>query len=190
MKKKTLIFDFDDTLFNSAKLKEILIGESIKLGLNKSAARRQYLKLRTSSFSPEKYGTKAFSKDNQKIFIARFKTQITPNLVYPGARQLLAKLGKEYRLVLFSYGDPAFQAYKVQKSGLKKYFSDALFTTQITKGEGLLKLKAKYGAEALMIDNSQAVVTLAKHIGIKAIKVKEGFKDSEYFKKLIVRIRK
>ncbi|MDE2485658.1 MAG: HAD family hydrolase, partial [candidate division NC10 bacterium] len=63
---------------------------------------------------------------------------------------------REFDLILLSFGDPAWQSYKVQASGLTPYFTQIVYTPNEKGKAGILDTLASAYAEFHVIDNNPA----------------------------------
>ena len=136
--KGTIIFDFDDTLFNTKKFKDDYFQLLTETGLTASEIQELY-----SSFSKT-----AQSKTNRGFedFLSQKGYPVTTSLkerfnsfdlnVYVKHETVstLENLKKDFILVLLTKGEEVFQTWKVNGSGLSSFFSEVI-TTEGNKEE-------------------------------------------------------
>lgn len=127
----TIIFDFDDTLFHTDKLKE----SSRKFfGVTKKQFQESYKQLDTYDFG--KHAELINEKHNKHASpsIELFLKKIRKNdFVENNTEAVLETLKKNHTLVLLSKGGEKFQKLKIKFSGLEKYFKGKIHITEIPK---------------------------------------------------------
>jgi FMN phosphatase YigB (HAD superfamily) len=128
----TLIFDFDDTLFDTARLKKDLFTMIAAHRVSDDDILRSYAESQSSgnysfhdhvSFLNTKYGAsipdRIFEDFNQLPF---------ESYLFPYTRKTLETLSKDNTLMLLTKGDPEFQSMKVKGSNIESYFKEVYIT--------------------------------------------------------------
>lgn len=145
-----IIFDFDDTLFDTHSHKDLRHRALRTLGIDEETYKRTYLLARNTPDGLCTYSNKRHAEmlevegyDEDTAF-RLLEDTTTParlsSLLLPGARALLERMksvGKT--LVLLSLGDPSFQELKVHGSGIALFF-DRVFMVDDTKEHVLREL--------------------------------------------------
>ncbi len=130
----TIIFDFDNTLYNTSKLKEDLFKIFLEHNISQKDINSSYSRvLRTSGYSYEKHLQilNSLYKDlPAKAIIKKIKLLKLELYVFPGRIQLLNSLSKKNHLILLTKGDLKFQKLKIKKSKLGKYFKKIIITNE------------------------------------------------------------
>ncbi len=121
----TIIFDFDDTLFNTKKFIADIIKTIKTEGVPEHVIRDTYEKM-TDDFSFKKYVEAINEKKsiNLKKVIKNLEGLFSPRYVKKETFRLLETLNKqEHNLLLLTLSDKSeFQKLKIKKSTLEKYF--------------------------------------------------------------------
>ncbi len=129
----TIIFDFDDTLFDTQKLKEKIFNKLIEYGISKDIIYKSYKE------SQNILGV--YSPDNHtKILNDLYSFDVTNNLsdwivnldlsshIFPEVDSLLKNLKKNHYLILLTRGNKNFQTFKIAQSNISKYFNETHIT--------------------------------------------------------------
>ncbi len=186
MPKKIIVFDLDNTLIDTSRLKKDLFTLAEKSGLSERRIRGAYKQVRL--FSVAKFSRKLFpvSRTKQQLFGKRVgKLLLMPKRYnYPGAARFVQRVRRKHSLFLLSQGDREFQIKKLHQSSLSKLFDRVIITSQPSKATALRALRAQYGDRLTLLDNSLSVVQAGRQIGIKTIKIKSGKKDAVYYGKV------
>ncbi|HER24080.1 MAG TPA: HAD family hydrolase [Candidatus Atribacteria bacterium] len=180
MKIKTIIFDLDDTLiktsqlYNQAREKFSLLMEKAGFKKEEALAKLDEIDIKNiykHGFAKERYPYSLgktyeyFSQKNGKKINTELKKKIEelgwqvfrqiPELV-DGVFRVLDILSKKYFLILATLGDPQVQEEKVQRSGLKKYFSEIYVLKQknVEEYQNILKKHHLNKKETWIVGNS------------------------------------
>jgi len=100
-----------------------------------------------------------------------------PVEVLPGVPETLAHLGKRHRLTLMTKGNPAEQAGKVERSGLKGYFTAVEIVAEKDEAtyRGILARYNLYAKNTWMVGNSpKSDINPALAAGLHAVFVPHG----------------
>lgn len=124
-----------------------------------------------------------FSPQNNKKFISQFYSFFKKprRYNYPSLQKFLKDLGTRYHLILLTYGTRREQQLKIKQSGLKPYFRKIIFTTDSTKRKLFKDLSKTYGKDLIIVDDFDPVLSVARKLGLKAIKAKS---DQSWRRKL------
>ncbi len=128
----TYIFDFDDTLFDTAQFKKKLISLATIFGASKYIFEKTYKEIKTSeqySFSnhAKKMEEHAPLFDSQK-FLKSVEMIDCKKLVFKNSRKVLLTASKKGTIILCSLGNKKIQKDKIRKSGLEGLFAKIILT--------------------------------------------------------------
>lgn len=125
----TIIFDFDDTLFDTQLLKEKIFNKLIENGVPKDIIHQSY------KDSQKILGI--YSLDNHiKILKDLYNIDIEQNLndwiknlnieshIFPEVNALLKNLCGKHNMILLTLGDQDFQSFKIGQSKISHYFNE------------------------------------------------------------------
>jgi len=143
MARNTLLIDADDTLWENNVFFEKVIEDFLSLveplGYARDYARRILNETERRNIRQHGYGVRSFGRSLEETYLklaghmvkkaalARVtemvnKLERTPPHVLDGVPETLAYLAGRNRLILFTKGEPAEQAAKVERSGLQGFF--------------------------------------------------------------------
>ncbi len=143
MRRSTLLIDADDTLWENNVFFEKLIEDFISLtepvGYARDYIRRVLNETERRNIRQYGYGVRSFGRSLEETYLklagpmARRETlatihervvelERTPPQILDGVPETLAYLTERHRLILFTKGEPAEQAAKVERSGLQGFF--------------------------------------------------------------------
>jgi len=143
MLRHTLLIDADDTLWENNVFFEKKIEDFISLveplGYARDYARRILNETERRNIRQHGYGVRSFGRSLEETYmklagpLARRETvaqihemvaalEQTPPHILDGVPETLAYLAERHRLILFTKGEPAEQAAKVERSGLQRFF--------------------------------------------------------------------
>ncbi len=143
MKRHTLLIDADDTLWENNVFFEKLIEDFISLvetcGYPREYVRRILNETEKKNIRQYGYGVRSFGRSLEETYLklagnmAKRETlalihdrvvdlERTPPKILDGVPETLAYLTQRHRLILFTKGEPAEQAAKVERSGLQGFF--------------------------------------------------------------------
>jgi putative hydrolase of the HAD superfamily len=143
MARQTLLIDADDTLWENniffEKAIEHFISQLEHLGYTRDYIRHILNETERRNIRQHGYGVRSFRRSLEDTYlklagnaarrelvqeIERVATELesTPPHIMDGVPETLAYLAKHHRLILFTKGEPAEQAVKVERSGLQAYF--------------------------------------------------------------------
>src|SRR5260370_15367818 len=142
MRRKTLLIDADDTLWENNVFFEKLIEDFITLvescGFTRAYVRHILNETERKNIRQYGYGVRSFGRSLEETYIklaehlakrevlAQIHTRVvdlerTPPQIVDGVPETLAYLTERHRLILFTKGEPAEQAAKVERSGLQRF---------------------------------------------------------------------
>src|SRR2546425_2699904 len=143
MRRHTLLIDADDTLWENNVFFEKLIEDFISLvepyGYPRAYIRHILNGTERRNIRQYGYGVRSFGRSLEDTYVkladhmAKRETVVqihervaelerTPPKILDGVPDTLAYLTERHRLILFTKGEPAEQAAKVQRSGLQGFF--------------------------------------------------------------------
>ena len=143
MSRHTLLIDADDTLWENNVFFEQTIEDFITqvepLGYSREYIRRILNETERRNIRQHGYGVRSFGRSLEESYLklaghmARREVVVhieqtvnalerTPPRLLDGVPETLAFLSRRHRLILFTKGQPAEQAAKVERSGLQGFF--------------------------------------------------------------------
>ena len=143
MRRHTLLIDADDTLWENNVFFEKLIEDFISLvepcGYTRSYIRHVLNETERKNIRQYGYGARSFGRSLEETYIKLaeqmakreilaqihgrvIELERTPPKILDGVPETLAYLTERHRLILFTKGEPAEQAAKVERSGLQGFF--------------------------------------------------------------------
>src|SRR2546426_5663221 len=143
MRRHTLLIDADDTLWENNVFFEKLIEDFISIvepcGYTRAYIRHILNETERKNIRQYGYGVRSFGRSLEETYIklaeqmAKRETlalihsrvvelERTPPKILDGVPETLAYLTDRHRLILFTKGEPAEQAAKVERSGLQGFF--------------------------------------------------------------------
>jgi putative hydrolase of the HAD superfamily len=143
MRRHTLLIDADDTLWENNVFFEHCIEDFITLveacGYTRAYIRHILNETERKNIRQHGYGTRCFGRSLEETYlklaeqmacketVATIKQRVlelerTPPKILDGVPDTLAYLTARHRLILFTKGEPAEQAAKVERSGLQGFF--------------------------------------------------------------------
>lgn len=125
----TFIFDFDDTLFDTKKLRDEISNKIASQGVDYKTIEDTYKETKKNLGNYNLHYHIEILKLNSTFFshesFYNWFNQIDISLyVFPEAVELLEKISKDHYLVLLTKGEFDFQNIKIQNSNLLKYFNE------------------------------------------------------------------
>ncbi len=186
-KKAVLIFDLDQTLFDTVSF---IRDNSTLLKKHGISKRRSFAAVRerfaTEPFHPKKYIDALFTLAHQRKKALKdfFGLLREPERYwYSGVEDFLHKLKKEHTLILVTYGHRNFQLKKI--GTYSRFFEKIIVTKKKDKEADLQKIKKIFPASAhCFFDDKRIPVKAARSLGMHAFRVKKSPKDRQYFEAL------
>lgn len=180
MKNKVIIFDFDGVIVDSMPL---------SYSINKQIMPDLEIEEWQKWFEGNLYREirKEHSNDvSQSVFFKQYDKRVIDILPIDGMSEIIAKLAKEYILVIISSStQKAIKAY-LQKYNLSKYFKEILGKeTHTSKVEKFNIILDKYKIEAdetLIITDTVGDIKEANEVGIKSLGVIWGLHNGTKLK--------
>jgi len=195
---QTLLIDADDTLWENNIYFERAIAEFISFLDHRQhspeAVRLVLNDVERDSIVKHGYGLHSFAESLVETFEKLSVDPVTPELhesirsfahqiadhpieIIPGVPEALQYLGERHHLILMTKGNPAEQSGKVERSGLKEYFSAVEIVAE--KDESTYRSAvAKYGLSedvTWMVGNSpKSDINPALAAGLNAVFVPHG----------------
>jgi putative hydrolase of the HAD superfamily len=143
MPRETLLIDADDTLWeNNVFFEEaidVVLALAGPLGYSREYARRILNETELRNIRQHGYGVRSFARSLEETYVklagnlaqraaieeirhAVVKLEQTPPQMLEGVAETLEYLAARHRLILFSKGEAAEQAAKVERSGVQTHF--------------------------------------------------------------------
>ncbi len=193
MRRHTLLIDADDTLWENNVFFEKLIEDFITLvesvGYTRQYVRHILNETERKNIRQYGYGVRSFGRSLEETYmklaehqakretLAQIHSRVvqlesTPPTILDGVPETLAYLTQRHRLILFTKGEPAEQAAKVEKSGLQGFFEFIeIVPEKDSPTYGALIHKHKIvKTHAWMIGNSpRSDINPAMKIGLNAV---------------------
>ncbi len=144
-KLKTIIFDFDHTLFDTEMIKPMMKTFYTERGVPEKVydeVRTFQRKRDVNAGMTEQWEemTKRGYKISKKELNDFFKTDLSLYLKGP-VKEVLTKLKKRgYTLMILSMGIDDFQRFKIRQSGIESFFADHIYTCKEDKPRALKKI--------------------------------------------------
>src|SRR5713101_2470343 len=181
MPRQTLLIDADDTLWENNVFFEQTIETFISLvepfGYARDYARRILNETERRNIRQHGYGVRSFGRSLEETYLKLAGHMVaelerTPPHILDGVPETLSYLAGRHRLILFTKGEPAEQAAKVERSGLQGFFEFIEIVSEKspeTYGELVRKHKI-VKAHGWMIGNSpRSDINPAMQIGLNAV---------------------
>jgi putative hydrolase of the HAD superfamily len=193
MRRHTLLIDADDTLWENNVFFEKLIEDFITLaepsGYPRAYIRHILNETERKNIRQYGYGVHSFGRSLEETYLklsgpmARRETLAlihervvdlgrTPPKILDGVPETLAYLTQRHRLILFTKGEPAEQAAKVERSGLQGFF-EAIEIVLEKDSETYNHLVEKHKivkSQGWMIGNSpRSDINPAVRVGLNAV---------------------
>lgn len=164
--------DFDHTLFDTdAFFYHDMREAARRLGVGDECWNLSYQTVWGGGYSAEKHlremirisKNEVLAKEGMAAFENVFHRM--PSHVYPDVVSFLTKArAKEIRLVLVSFGDPSWQEFKVNRSGLRPLLDECFFISkQGGKGDIISRESAGY-RDSIFIDDNARELDVAKSL--------------------------
>ena len=151
MRRHTLLIDADDTLWENNVFFEKVIEDFLSLiepyGYARDYTRRILNETERRNIRQHGYGVRSFGRSLEETYmklaghmarrstVAQLEEMVaelerTPPHILDGVPETLAYLTEHHRLILFTKGEPAEQAAKVERSGLQGFFEAIEIVTE------------------------------------------------------------
>jgi len=193
MARHTLLIDADDTLWENNVFFEKTIADFISLveplGYARDYCRRVLNETERRNIRQHGYGVRSFGRSLEETYLklagnmARREvvTQVaqmvgelerTPPHILDGVPDTLEYLSGRHRLILFTKGEPAEQAAKVERSGLQSFFEAIEIVTEkdVAIYHGLVNRHRIVKSNGWMVGNSpRSDINPALEAGLNAV---------------------
>ncbi|GAC1676712.1 MAG: HAD family hydrolase [Candidatus Acidiferrum sp.] len=193
MRRHTLLIDADDTLWENNVFFEKTIEDFISL-VESSGYTRAYIRhilneTERNNIRQYGYGVRSFGRSLEETYLklaehmaqretlAKIHQSVvslegTPPKILDGVPETLAYLTERHRLILFTKGEPAEQAAKVERSGLQGFFEaiEIVPEKDTATYSGLVHKHKIVKAHGWMIGNSpRSDINPAMSVGLNAV---------------------
>ena len=193
MARQTLLIDADDTLWENNVFFEKTIEGFISLvepfGYARDYVRRILNETERRNIRQHGYGVRSFGRSLEETYrrlaghMARRETigkvtemvaelERTPPHILDGVPETLAYLGERHRLILFTKGQQAEQAAKVERSGLQAFFEaiEIVMEKDAAVYKGLINRHRIVKSHGWMVGNSpRSDINPALQAGLNAV---------------------
>lgn len=155
----TIIFDFDDTLFDTKRLKKTIFEKLSSFDISMDVIRESYrnsLRENQGNFIFKKkvlYLQKNHEAQISDDIFMWFKNLDFSSYVFKDSHDQLSKLSKNHTLILLTKGSRDFQEIKIDGSNLKKFFKE-IHIAEGTKEDFLYK--KNFTGEIYFINDKEA----------------------------------
>lgn len=195
MHKKAVLVDLDRTLIDTNRIIAHRFAILKRFGIKKAHAKHAYRVLeRKGVVGVDHYiNFVARGHKDRRLILKEFYGLYAEKELYnfEGARAFLELLyARKHSLVLLTYGHKEHQLKKLSQSGLGRFFERIIVTTDPHKGKDVRVFHKKHGRRVVLVDDSKNAIDCARRVGIKALRVKAGHKDKEYYRKIVRKIDK
>jgi phosphoglycolate phosphatase-like HAD superfamily hydrolase len=151
------IFDFDYTLFDTARFKEDFHDLFDELVFDPGDLKIDYFKKNKIHYNIEEHlgllGENLKDYDHALKILKSFLSDLS-KYIFPEVESILIKLNNDnHRLILVSWGNIEWQKDKVYGFGLEKFFEKTLFTDS-SKKEVLESIGIKEGEEIIIVNDN------------------------------------
>lgn len=165
-KARGILLDFDHTLFDTDRFFWVDLKSAFaRFGVPDDAWEKSYEAVWSSGYSPTKHleelarlGTLA-DPSAAKVMLEVLESTFSDlrSYLFPDVLGFLdAARYRGFELILLSFGDPAWQSYKVRASGLTPYFTQIAYTAKEAGKAVLCAERALQYRELYAIDNNPA----------------------------------
>lgn len=193
MRRHTLLIDADDTLWENNVFFEKLIEDFISLaepsGYTRAYIRHILNETERKNIRQYGYGVRSFGRSLEETYLklaehnaqretlAQIHQRVvelerTPPQIMEGVPETLAYLTERHRLILFTKGEPAEQAAKVERSGLQGFFEaiEIVAEKDTTTYRSLVQKHKIVKTQGWMIGNSpRSDINPAMKVGLNAV---------------------
>jgi putative hydrolase of the HAD superfamily len=193
MARQTLLIDADDTLWENNIFFEQTIEKFISLlepfGFDREYCRKILNETERRNIRQHGYGVQSFARSLEETYLklaghmARRETiaqihvlvselEAVPPRILDGVPETLAYLAQNHRLILFTKGQAAEQAGKVEKSGLQHFFEAIEITNEkdVAAFHALVERHRIVKGHAWMVGNSpRSDINPAMDAGLNAV---------------------
>jgi len=193
-KIKAIIFDLDDTLYDTTaqridKALKAAVEAMIKKGLNctpeegfktiKEIIRKDPLGERFMALAKHYRADESVCEVGKKEYYSFESKELS---LFPGAKELLRKLKRDYTLVLVTFGKPKTQNKKIEQLGIMDLFDISLITQNEDKEEVFLEVLDKIGIKQNRImcvgDRIDSEIRIANKLGMTTVRLLHGMYKS------------
>ncbi len=139
------IFDFDEVLFDTKKLREIIVSKLSRHSISGDIIEEYFKKERWNQFSLKKMLVHfSVTEDLYEEIMCECR-----NLKNKELLEMVQGIGKQNCFIL-SYGDKEFQLDKINRLNIRNLFSEIFINETGNKNELIEKLCAKYKNEVVV----------------------------------------
>jgi FMN phosphatase YigB (HAD superfamily) len=128
-----IIFDFDDTVFDTNRLKNDVVERFVLHGIKRDVAEDAYHKAKSENgvYSLNSHICTINNLQNTEVpkdFYNWFENLDLTQYVFSNIEVLLSDLKQNHKLILLTKGENEFQNFKINKSGLAEHFAEIHIT--------------------------------------------------------------
>ena len=193
MARETLLIDADDTLWENnvffEEAIESLLALAGPLGYSREYARHILNETELRNIRQHGYGVRSFARSLEETYVrlagnlaqraaveelrrAVLKLEETPPQMIAGVAETLEYLAGKHRLILFSKGEAAEQAAKVERSGVQTHFEaiEIVAEKDVTTYLGIVDKHHVVKSRGWMVGNSpHSDINPALEAGLNAV---------------------
>ena len=191
---KSLIFDIDGTLWDSRAIVAKGYNDYLRqVGRPDLQVDAEYLKtlfgktmteiadiMLASIPTPERYDVMQGCMDREDEFLH----QDPCDIAFPGVKETLARLQKDYRLFIVSNAQCGYPELMMEKLGIRHHFEGWMCfgDTGLPKGDTIRILMERHGiSDAIYIGDTQGDLEASRRAGIPFLFCRFGFGSPEAF---------
>src|SRR5271157_2059942 len=193
MKRHTLLIDADDTLWENNVFFEKLIEDFISMvepsGYSRAYIRHILNETERKNIRQYGYGVRSFGRSLEETYLKLADQMVrretlaqihgrlvelerTPPQILDGVPETLAYLTERHRLILFTKGEAAEQAAKVERSGLQAFFEaiEIVMEKDAATYSALVNKHKVVKSHGWMVGNSpRSDINPAMQVGLNAV---------------------
>lgn len=172
MSKLKIFIDLDDTLIDTAGFKGIVAKYFGELGYTDDQVADAYYKARGDKYTLElhldelnKLSPNKHHRMHPGDIIEKIKKHLSSCLL-PETKEFLEKINRDkFEIYLFSFGNPEFQKWKIEGTGIIRFFDPdkIYFITHEGKADEIHKIISR-GEKFIMIDDKSTELEYAKKV--------------------------
>jgi FMN phosphatase YigB (HAD superfamily) len=186
-----IVFDFDDTLFNTAQLWQDWLDELEGCGVDRADAVETGERLFGVGFSLYEHGEQmGLQGDELDQLVSDFEEhtrQQSDQLLYKDVERCIKKWGEEHTFSILTFGHAEYQHSKIEAAGLNELIDDIrIAMPERTKATQIAEMLQEIDKPIVFVDNSprelQSVMDLGLAVSLVRMRRNGGRHSDEYCK--------
>ena len=187
---KVIIFDLDNTLHDCEVLTQSLIGDTVKVMIEKGMKcnleegidKFNHIIETAPNSDKVRMLAESFDSDDENIIEAGWDYYQNPKLdelmIFPDTKEVLGKLRERYKLILISQGMADSQNERIDKLGVRDYFDEIYLPERGKKKEVFDEVFSKLDLEANRVlvvgDRIDGEIKIGNELGMKTCRIMKG----------------